>query len=646
MSGCYILYFLQVSYIDCIVQHISTGCCQIYRVAVSLFQTTVNMRNLLATIAEAFVRQRNLFLILCYTCRSNGHSAIFDGGIAHLDRTCIGQIKILSKLDFHYAGSAINIDADVFFSQLLLVCTTLDVQALVEFLKKDVLLFFRNGRSGLAINGFLFGLGSLVVIAGILLAVIQSSDELDGSFGDVPVFQPVEFIGRALSVRICRVRRQIRIFIFQISDAMADGVEDIGRRLARLFEQSHIAAHILAHAQDYLALVVGAVVLDHGHRSPIDFHGFFHGVRIFGSRSRPELGHAVYYQTAAFVLFLLAQDHILAQGYIIVGLAVLSGADHFQVAALDGVPVGHCLLAAHTHRGMFGRHGADRFQLSQVHGIRIFTACCHTGNLTGGGAAVAYSDGAGIGHPGRGGLGGGSAGSRIIASDTRGPVGYGVAAQGDAVCQGGFRPAADGCCILGIRFYRAAQCGQGVLGSCCGVFTESQRIFTAGRGITAKSRSTFFAGHRPFPKGRGIDAAGYGTYFGRSPIPLNNFVSATPGRSVQSSGLVLIAKGCGSCFGSNAFIAKGRSIVGAGNGPFSKSQGTAAGGLRPIAESYGILPQKITLVIFLSRTGLGIFPKGQGTFGNSLGSFPKGYRSDATGSIPFLFFIISATKGQ
>ena len=26
---------------------------------------------------------------------------------------------------------------------------------------------------------------------------------------------------------------------------MADGVEDIGRRLARLFEQSHIAARIL-----------------------------------------------------------------------------------------------------------------------------------------------------------------------------------------------------------------------------------------------------------------------------------------------------------------------------------------------------------------------------------------------------------------
>ena len=52
-----VLYFLQVSYIDCIVQHISTGCCQIYRVAGSIFQTTVNMRNLIATIAEALVGQ-------------------------------------------------------------------------------------------------------------------------------------------------------------------------------------------------------------------------------------------------------------------------------------------------------------------------------------------------------------------------------------------------------------------------------------------------------------------------------------------------------------------------------------------------------------------------------------------------------------
>ena len=186
-----------------------------------------------------------------------------------------------------------------------------------------------------------------------------------------------------------------------------------------------------------------------------------------------------------------------------------------------------------------------------------------------------------------------------------------------------------------------AQCCQRIVSCSSGFFSESQGIFPAGGGITAKSRGTFSAGFRPFPKGGSIGAAGYGTDFRAA----HRFVSAPPSRGVLTGGLVLVAKGCRPHVGSNAFIAKGRGIVGTGNGPFSKSQGTAAGGFRPVAKSYGILSQGIVILVFLSRTGLGIFPKGQSSFGNSLGSLPKSYRRDAAGSIPFLAFIITAAKG-
>ena len=194
---------------------------------------------------------------------------------------------------------------------------------------------------------------------------------------------------------------------------------------------------------------------------------------------------------------------------------------------------------------------------------------------------------------------------------------------------------------------RTAKTSQRVATQSFASLTKSQGVFAFCRRITAKSRGTFSAGNRSFPKGRSIGTAGYGADFLCGAVSIVNlFVSAAPSRGVQSSSLVLIPESRGSCAGSNAFIAKGRSIVGTGKGPFSKSQGTAAGSFRPVAESYGILSQGIVILVFLSRTGLGIFPKGQSSFGNGLGSFPKGYRSDAAGYIPFLGFIISAAKGQ
>ena len=194
---------------------------------------------------------------------------------------------------------------------------------------------------------------------------------------------------------------------------------------------------------------------------------------------------------------------------------------------------------------------------------------------------------------------------------------------------------------------RTAKTSQRVVTQSFASLTKSQGVFAFCHRITAKSRGTFSAGNRPFPKGRSIGTAGYGANFLCGAVSIVNlFISATPSRGIQTGGLVLVAKGCGPRVGSNAFIAKGRSIVSTSKGPFSKSQGTAAGGFRPVAKSYGILSQGIVIIVFLSRTGLGIFPEGQSSFGNSLGSFPKSYRSDAAGSIPFLVFIISAAKGQ
>ena len=233
--------------------------------------------NGLAAIIEAIVGQADCISDFISIFCGNGHSAIIDGGIAHRDRSVIGQVEILSKLDFHYTGSAINIDTDVVIRQST-SCATLDIQALVEFLEKDVLLFFRNGLGGLAIDSFRFGLSGLVVIAGILLAVIQSGNELNCTCTIVTVFQTIKLIGRALIFRICRVRRQIRIFIFQISDAIADCIVDISRFLARVIVQSNIAACILIDAQDDLTLViicVRTIVFYDRYRLAINLDGFF-----------------------------------------------------------------------------------------------------------------------------------------------------------------------------------------------------------------------------------------------------------------------------------------------------------------------------------------------------------------------------------
>lgn len=105
----------------------------------------------LAAIIEAIVGQADCISDFISIFCGNDHAAIVDGGIAHRDRATAAQVDILSKLDFHY--TVFNIDTDVVIRQST-SCATLDIQALVEFLEKDVLLFFRNGRGGLAIDSF------------------------------------------------------------------------------------------------------------------------------------------------------------------------------------------------------------------------------------------------------------------------------------------------------------------------------------------------------------------------------------------------------------------------------------------------------------------------------------------------------------
>ena len=187
-----------------------------------------------------------------------------------------------------------------------------------------------------------------------------------------------------------------------------------------------------------------------------------------GTRSRPELGHAVYYQTAAFVFFLFAQDHILAQGHVIIGLAI-GGTGQFQVAAFHRRVIGRGVRTAHRNGGVLCIHC---LQLGHVHGVRIQRTCGHAGNLTGHLAVVAYGNGVVRSFPGR-------------ASRSTFCIGrfFFVFGECTVLGTGSHRPFAQGDRIIQrsrctANSQRVLPTGRGAHTECCRSFAGSNAVFT------------------------------------------------------------------------------------------------------------------------------------------------------------------------
>ena len=298
--------------------------------------------------------------------------------------------------------------------------------------------------------------------------IIQCSDELSGTVGDISVFQTFEFIGFV---------GRIGLAVLQIGDARTDGVENIGGRFTGLIEQSHIAARILTDTEDHLALVVGAVILHNRDGRPVNLDGFFHRIGFLGIRCLAELGHTVHYQAAAFVFFLFAQDYILAQGYIVIGLTVSGMPLQFQVAAFHKGIIGRGLLATYGNGGVFG---VNRFQLSHVDRIRIKRTSCHTGNLSGNRAVVADGNGIVRSFPHRAGR--------------------------TALRIGCFFFVFSECTVLGTGGHSPFAQSDGIVqASSCAA--DSHRILAAGRGTDTKGRGGFARSNAVLAPGGSIGIA-------------------------------------------------------------------------------------------------------------------------------------------
>ena len=258
----------------------------------------------------------------------------------------------------------------------------------------------------------------------------------------------------------------------------------------------------------------------HRNGGAVNLHSFLHGivrlvplVIVF-----PEGPYAVDHDGTAFVFFLLAQNDVLVQGHIVVGLTVAGGASHFQVAALDHRIIRLGLLAAYRNGGMPGIYCLE---LGHVDGIRIEGACGHAGDLAGHGAVVAHGNGIIRSFPSRAGRAVLCIG-RFFLLDSQIYVFrtgcLGVTAQSDTVSECCLRTVADGSGIL--CRCRAAQCGQGVLtrsggtdaeGGCGfagggAVFAEGGGVVTGGSCRTAESRGLFAGSCSAETEGRGIVA--------------------------------------------------------------------------------------------------------------------------------------------
>ena len=72
-----------------------------------------------------------------------------------------------------------------------------------------------------------------------------------------------------------------------------------------------------------------------------------------GIRCLAELSHTVHSQAATFIFFLFAQDHILAQGHVVIGLAAGGLPLQFQIAAFDQSIIGRGLVAPYGNSGVF-----------------------------------------------------------------------------------------------------------------------------------------------------------------------------------------------------------------------------------------------------------------------------------------------------
>ena len=133
------------------------------------------------------------------------------------------------------------------------------IQAFIKFLEDDILFFFFDCCSGLALNGGGFCLRCLIVITGILLSIAQRSDELDGTGMIITIFQTAKFIGSSFLIGVGWIGGQVRILILQIRYARRNGIINIGRLFTSTVVQCHIAACILIDAKNNLTLVISTV---------------------------------------------------------------------------------------------------------------------------------------------------------------------------------------------------------------------------------------------------------------------------------------------------------------------------------------------------------------------------------------------------
>ena len=113
MSGCYIFHFIQLVYIN----------------SIGTIFTRSHIDNSLISCID--MRLGDGWPIL------DGEARVIDGRIAYHDRSALGQVDILSQLDFQLAAYVIN--ANVLVCQLLCISSTDDIELFIQLLTNNFL---------------------------------------------------------------------------------------------------------------------------------------------------------------------------------------------------------------------------------------------------------------------------------------------------------------------------------------------------------------------------------------------------------------------------------------------------------------------------------------------------------------------------